>query len=110
MYDFNEKTDEGFMAVFDGHSGQGASQWARDNFARLLAEEINASEASAMNEENYDQIFERVFAKVDEELAREGINSGSTVACALLCWEKSLDSCQRVLYTANAGDSKVILR
>jgi serine/threonine protein phosphatase PrpC len=92
--------NQGFFALFDGHGGSQAVDFCK---ARLHDElRISLQEAP----EDVPRAMTRCFQRIDEKMraARTG-TSGTTATVALLRKERY----QKVLYTANVGDSKGVL-
>ncbi|XP_065915253.1 protein phosphatase 1D-like [Dysidea avara] len=98
-----------FLALFDGHAGVEAAEYARDNLCQTLKEneDIYSSDPVKVS-----RAMETAFMKIHEDMwsARDtwkqtvkGIPSyaGTTVACALFKADR--------VHIANVGDSKIIL-
>lgn len=88
-----------FMAVFDGHHGAGAAQWAAERLARHLV-------ACACFPEDMEGALRAAFLATDEELrggalGEAGAEAGSTgLACVV--WGSQL-------WLANCGDCRAVL-
>ncbi len=119
IYNYSELVDCGYFAIFDGHAGKDASRWCGSNLHDLVQKQI-----SELSEgENLTLAFDRAFQNADEQLRDNLSQSGCTAALALLRWESTVPreaqpitkptekqhNRRRMLYTANVGDSRVIL-
>lgn len=118
---FASRLDWGYFAVFDGHAGSQASEWCGSHLHMMVEKEILADEARDVRE-----ILNDAFVDVDSQINTklEG-NSGCTAAVCVLRWEVperpvpqnnddnsshlSLSEHKRKLYTANVGDSRIVL-
>lgn len=89
---------QAFFAVYDGHSGVDASNYAATHLHCHLARNSNISEDPA-------QALKEAFEKTDEcfveKAKREGLRSGSTGVAVFISGES--------LYVAWLGDSQVVL-
>lgn len=126
---FASRLDWGYFAVFDGHAGSQASEWCGSHLHMMVEKQILADEARDVRE-----ILNDAFVDVDTQINTklEG-NSGCTAAVCVLRWEVpeepeepqepqepqadddagspqlSLSQHKRKLYTANVGDSRIVL-
>ncbi|AOA64541.1 Type 2C protein phosphatase (PP2C) [Komagataella phaffii CBS 7435] len=126
---FAERLDWGYFGVFDGHAGKQAAKWCGANFHSVL-------EKIVINNDTMDLrcSLNNAFLQADS-LIRDKISghSGSTAAVAVLRWEEEVDEDddkksaddvdvhhplfdfvptsrhKRMLYTANVGDSRLVL-
>ncbi|WEJ95061.1 mgpp2cl-1, protein phosphatase 2C-like protein 1 [Yamadazyma tenuis] len=129
---FAERLDWGYFAVFDGHAGKQTARWCGNNLHTLLEQEIISNEESVISTEvdMKDNLY-KSFMKADELISKENAgNSGSTAAVVVLLWENRGDAIpadttdtnntkgsysvdfsnqHRMLYTANVGDSRIVL-
>ena len=56
------------------------------------------------------EVFQSTFSEADSKLVRSnGITSGCTAGCAFFRNESRNGNIQRVLYTANVGDTRIVL-
>ncbi|KAG7883400.1 hypothetical protein KL938_002637 [Ogataea parapolymorpha] len=123
---FAERLDWGYFAVFDGHAGKNAARWCGSNLHNILVEKI-------MDDDNVDlrENLNNSFLEADVQMEREiQGSSGCTAAVAVLRWEEEIDDSEsedeidpkttpfdfvptkkhkRMLYTANVGDSRIVL-
>ncbi|CAB4253171.1 similar to Saccharomyces cerevisiae YDL006W PTC1 Type 2C protein phosphatase (PP2C) [Maudiozyma barnettii] len=113
---FASRLDWGYFAIFDGHAGIQASEWCGSHLHTMIEKEILEDETKDIRE-----ILNDSFVQIDKQINTklEG-NSGCTAAVCVLRWElpdeneleskvMSLDQHKRKLYTANVGDSRIVL-
>lgn len=111
---FASRLDWGYFAVFDGHAGSQASKWCGSHLHTIV-------EQLLLEDENADvrEILNRSFVLSDEEInSKLPGNSGCTAAVCILRWELPSDKVNQIsdltqhkrkLYTANVGDSRIVL-
>ena len=92
---FRGQDNEDLFCVFDGHGGQKPAIHAAKNISALLC---TALEEGLSPEE----CLVRAFQQLDEQMKPFAVQSGTT---AVVCWIRG-----DVLYTANVGDSRAVLR
>lgn len=95
-----------YFAVFDGHGGSRASQYAAEHLHLVLAKKFPTGES-----ENLDRLIKKclldTFRQTDEDFLRKASSQkpvwkdGSTATCLL-----AVDD---VVYVANLGDSRAVL-
>lgn len=131
---FASRLDWGYFAIFDGHAGSQASEWCGSHLHTMIEKDILEDESKDIRE-----ILNDSFVQIDKQINSklEG-NSGCTAAVCVLRWElpdtnsahnnnsnshKSTDNKKdineefpialnqhkRKLYTANVGDSRIVL-
>jgi protein phosphatase PTC1 len=110
FYNFNKAIGQGWFGIFDGHAGKTAAEWCgsnlHENFIKILGENPDLP---------IPEILHKSFLFTDVQLGeKKGLFSGCTVAVAFLRSEQREDesgtkSSKRVLYTANAGDARIVL-
>lgn len=124
---FAERLDWGYFAVFDGHAGKQTARWCGSNLHSIIEKNILKNDSVDLRVNLNNSFVE------SDELIREDCkgSSGSTAAVAILRWEESdlspkhthtmLDPLstpfdfiptqnhKRMLYTANVGDSRLVL-
>ncbi|KAL1297722.1 hypothetical protein AAFC00_006266 [Neodothiora populina] len=128
------ETDNGYFAIFDGHAGTFAADWCGKKVHVLLEDIIRKHPNTPIPE-----LLDMTFTTVDQQLEKLPLkNSGCTAVTAVLRWEdripnphsatgstaiapaaaaavkaaseSSLSTTrQRVLYTANVGDARIVL-
>lgn len=111
---FVSRLDWGYFAIFDGHAGNQASKWCGSNLHSIIEKKI-------LEDENKDvrDVLNDSFVYADKHINSqlEG-NSGCTAAVGILRWEvpdnlpsELIDLYQhkRMLYTANVGDTRIVL-
>ena len=111
---FASRLDLGYFAVFDGHAGIQASKWCGKHLHTIIEQNILADETRDVRD-----VLNDSFLAIDEEINTKLVgNSGCTAAVCVLRWElpdsvsdDSMDLAQhqRKLYTANVGDSRIVL-
>ncbi|CAD5189276.1 unnamed protein product [Musa acuminata subsp. malaccensis] len=95
-------TDESvisFYGVFDGHGGQGAAHFVRDNLPRVIVEDADFPL-------ELEKVVTRSFKQTDTQFARtcdleSSLSSGTTALTAMIFG--------RSLLVANAGDCRAVL-
>lgn len=109
MHDFGGVQGQTYMAVFDGHAGKFAAEWCRDHLHEYVAAEMAARPDAAIPE-----VFNAAFLEADDELTRAAqsntTRSGCTAVVALVRDESAGEATQRMLYVANVGDARAVLR
>lgn len=128
------ESDNGYFAIFDGHAGTYAADWCGKKLHLVLEDTIRKHPNTPIPE-----LLDMTFTSCDGQLEKLPVrNSGCTAVCAVLRWEErpvpnnagSLDAAkgkgvvndenskpspnlgtekQRVLYTANVGDARIVL-
>ncbi|XBW37900.1 hypothetical protein QEN19_003480 [Hanseniaspora menglaensis] len=102
-----------FFTVFDGHGGDFVARFSGSNVGRILAVVVSEKYNEFLKEDRDVKDFPlsecliEAFLKTDEELLEDKLSkldhSGCTATSLLL------DSLNKVLYCANAGDSRTVL-
>lgn len=129
---FAERLDWGYFGVFDGHAGKETARWAGAHLHELIYKSIQREDHMDMRE-----TLNEAFVEADKQLTvmNGAGQSGSTAAVAVIRWEVEGEAHgeadapersdvqpsgthfdfvptlkhKRMLYTANAGDSKIVL-
>lgn len=111
---FASRLDWGYFAVFDGHAGSQASKWCGSNLHTVLEQKLLEEETRDVRE-----VLNESFVSADRQInTKLSGNSGCTAAVCILRWEvpddvdnQTADFSQhtRKLYTANVGDSRIVL-
>ncbi|KAA8907507.1 hypothetical protein TRICI_004983 [Trichomonascus ciferrii] len=99
IYNFGQRGDAGYFAVFDGHAGRAAADWCASKLHTLVEDALQSSEtpAHALND---------AFQTADERMVKADVqNSGCTAAVALIQWVEGT----RRLYCGNVGDTRIVL-
>lgn len=111
---FASRLDWGYFAIFDGHAGNQASKWCGSNLHSIIEKKILEDESKDVRDVLNDSF---VYADKHINSQLEG-NSGCTAAVGILRWEvpdnlpsELIDLYQhkRMLYTANVGDTRIVL-
>lgn len=90
-------------AVFDGHRGDGASQFCADSLPTVLTEVMAESSATHV----IAQHLEETFVRLDVRFIRS--NPGSIAGCSALAVAVACDGGRRQLIVAGAGDCRAVL-
>lgn len=111
---FASRLDWGYFAVFDGHAGSQASKWCGSHLHTVVEQKLLEDETRDVRE-----VLNDSFVSVDRQInTKLSGNSGCTAAVCILRWElpddvdnQTSDFSQhtRKLYTANVGDSRIVL-
>ncbi|KAG0644079.1 phosphatase 2C-like domain-containing protein [Tuber brumale] len=127
-----DDSDNGYFAIFDGHAGTYAADWCGKKLHLVLEETIRKNPNTPIPE-----LLDITFTNCDGQLEKLPVkNSGCTAVCAVLRWEErrlpgaladapkengsgnsenakpittQQTEKQRVLYTANVGDARIVL-
>lgn len=114
---FASRLDWGYFAVFDGHAGTEASKWCGSYLHTIVEQLLLEDETRDVRD-----VLNSSFISIDREINTnlKG-NSGCTAAVCVLRWELpdgvniheqhdiDLRHHRRKLYTANVGDSRIVL-
>eukprot|EP01018_Ginkgo_biloba_P003850 Gb_36566 [translate_table: standard] len=89
----------GFYGVFDGHGGEHAARFVRDNLPRLIIDDVDFPS-------EVEKVVRRAFLQTDNAFAEAcsydtGLSSGTTALVAMIIG--------RYLLVANAGDCRAVL-
>lgn len=111
---FASRLDWGYFAIFDGHAGIQASKWCGSNLHTIVEKKLLDDETRDVRD-----VLNDSFITIDQQInANLQGNSGCTAAVCVLRWELpdnvteeavELDKHKRKLYTANVGDSRIVL-
>lgn len=85
-----------FYGIFDGHGGDDCSTYVANNLYKIIAEKLIAN---GMN--NVLNIVQESINDINNYAIEKWANQGTTVAIAMIINDK--------LYTANVGDSRILL-
>lgn len=100
--EFAGRRDSAYFAIYDGHGGREAVEPVQRRLHELFAEELERANSSPR------ESFERAYSRMDSELeSRRCLYVGSTAITCLVCRDAATG--RRMLYTANAGDSRALL-
>ncbi|KAJ3212709.1 Protein phosphatase 2C 1 [Clydaea vesicula] len=105
FYNFGNVLGSGWFAIFDGHAGKSTAEhcglYLHENFQKNLKESPDIPIPELLN---------KTFIQTDKQLSeKKGLFSGATAIVAYIRNEIKNDKKSRVLYTANAGDSRAVL-
>lgn len=111
---FASRLDWGYFGVFDGHAGNQASKWCGSHLHTVLEKKLLGDESEDVRE-----VLNDSFIYADQHVNSDlGGNSGCTAAVGILRWEVpdsvpseqiELEQHKRMLYTANVGDTRIVL-
>lgn len=112
---FASRLDWGYFAIFDGHAGVQASKWCGSHLHTIIEQKIMEDETRDVRD-----VLNDSFVTIDEQINSDlQGNSGCTAAVCILRWEvpdnlssenvSNLQQYKRRLYTANVGDSRIVL-
>lgn len=112
---FASRLDWGYFAIFDGHAGIEASKWCGSHLHSIVERKIMEDETRDVRD-----VLNDSFVTIDKQINSDlQGNSGCTAAVCVLRWElpdnlskdeaTSLQQYKRRLYTANVGDSRIVL-
>jgi len=95
--------DASFLAVYDGHGGREAADYAAETLHKNLMTELQFG-----TPECCEQALDRAFLTTDNQMKLKVPQSCGTTAVAALITKKT-ENGPRVLYVANCGDARAIL-
>ncbi|EHK46802.1 hypothetical protein TRIATDRAFT_128623 [Trichoderma atroviride IMI 206040] len=98
------ESDNGYFAIFDGHAGSFAADWCGKKLHIVLEEMIRKHPSMPIPE-----LLDMTFTSVDSQLEKLQYQSKRISGCTAAVALKGLSSRQRVLYTANVGDARIVL-
>jgi protein phosphatase PTC1 len=99
VYNFGQRDDAGYFAIFDGHAGRAAADWCASKLHTLVESALQTSETPA-------HALNAAFQEADERMVKADVqNSGCTAAVALIQWQQDT----RKLYCGNVGDTRIVL-
>jgi len=104
---------KGFFAVYDGHSGDAASQYLLENlednvFAELEKEKSKLGDGeTSLSNEAVERALKESFKYTDSQFLMEYVEDGST-CCVVYCSSDEKRG-TRTIHCANTGDSRAIL-
>merc|ERR1711920_264705 len=94
--------DQGFFAIYDGHGGKQTVDFLTCGLHLNLAYHLKTNPKDC----SIPEAFEKVYEHTDAQIRRQQIlQSGATAVTVLLRTEKE----KRVIYCANAGDTRAVL-
>eukprot|EP00595_Chromulina_sp_UTEXLB2642_P003537 CAMPEP_0196765438 /NCGR_PEP_ID=MMETSP1095-20130614/8835_1 /TAXON_ID=96789 ORGANISM="Chromulina nebulosa, Strain UTEXLB2642" /NCGR_SAMPLE_ID=MMETSP1095 /ASSEMBLY_ACC=CAM_ASM_000446 /LENGTH=260 /DNA_ID=CAMNT_0042123469 /DNA_START=77 /DNA_END=859 /DNA_ORIENTATION=- len=102
-----ESSNYSYFGVYDGHGGRQIVEFLEETLENNILNELKQDDDASIPER-----LTRAFLITDMESKQKKINSsGATAVCGLLKTEFNSERIvtSRVLYTANAGDSRAVL-
>lgn len=100
IYNYLDKVDSGYFAVFDGHAGPAVADWCSKKMHGIV-------ESCMETEETPVHALNAAFLEADNRIKADIRNSGSTAAVAITRWEEN--NSVHKLYCANVGDTRIVL-
>jgi len=97
---FGKQPHQGYFAVYDGHGGRQAVEFIHNTLHINVEEEVMKQSGKVVH------ALERSFLRTDEQLKQKGILFPGTCATVALIQQNAEG---KMLYTANVGDTRVIL-
>jgi serine/threonine protein phosphatase PrpC len=100
----------GFFAVYDGHGGKEAAHFCSQELHKILQKELEKRECVdfSTNIDNVLKSLQQAYLLTDESMQKVvPVHHGCTAVTCLV--SGSLQDNSRVLFVANAGDSKAVL-
>eukprot|EP01089_Gocevia_fonbrunei_P004862 TRINITY_DN1493_c0_g1_i1.p1 TRINITY_DN1493_c0_g1~~TRINITY_DN1493_c0_g1_i1.p1 ORF type:complete len:266 (+),score=71.21 TRINITY_DN1493_c0_g1_i1:348-1145(+) len=97
---FRTTSDEGFFAVYDGHGGEKAAQYAAKRHPEILEEQLKGCEG--LDEDDVIDAIRTSFVDCSKEMTPSNIKrSGTTAVTTVVLGNK--------LYVADVGDSRAVM-
>jgi len=97
---FGDVQSRGYFAVYDGHGGRGAVDFAAINVHKNLLTELNNSSPP-------EAALKAAYLTTDKQIGEGKVGAGTTAVSALL--DINRDTNERCLYIANVGDARAVL-
>ena len=107
--------ENGYFGVFDGHAGTMAAKWCAINLHKLLAENISKYSSLLQTSAIIDATFQQADRMLCNTPSLDKSGCTAAIACLLTTCSYSFEHSLRIpqkstyLYTANLGDSRVVL-
>ncbi|EGR30121.1 protein phosphatase 2c, putative [Ichthyophthirius multifiliis] len=97
-------SNEFIFGILDGHNGQQITQYVVENLPQILTEKLIKNPNKDISEILI-KVFEEMSQLIYENIPEQAQETGTTCTVCVLRNENN----QKVLYSANLGDSKAIL-
>jgi protein phosphatase PTC1 len=97
---FGKQSHQGYFAVYDGHGGRQAVEFIHNTLHTNVDEEVTQQSGKVVH------ALERAFIRTDEQMRQKGIMFPGTCSAVGLVQQNSEG---KFLYTANVGDTRIIL-
>lgn len=94
------KPQLGYFAIFDGHGGKAASEWASKNLHTIIAEELASKGTSEIDA----ALMEHCFTEADQKMIASGVEYPGCTATVCI-----VDKANSAIHIANVGDSHAYL-
>ena len=85
-----------FYGIFDGHGGSECSTYVANNLYKMIADKLLDNDMNDVLD-----IIQESIDEINEYAIKKWMNQGTTIAVAIIINDK--------LYTANVGDSRILL-
>lgn len=106
--DYMGRSGDAYFGLFDGHGGSLSAKWCAQRFHQLLSRAINKQEPKWQTCAVLASTFEMADKMLGKMIGYDG--SGTTAAIVYLKSVKpNSHHPQRLLYTANVGDTRIVL-
>ena len=96
--------NKALLMLYDGHSGIEVAKESIDKFPEIFKASLFNKNEDTEEQNTVEEAFKEAFDKLDSEFIKYE-DVGSTAIIAYVCIENG----KKVIYTANAGDSRAIL-
>jgi serine/threonine protein phosphatase PrpC len=107
---FNMNSDSGLFTLYDGHGGDEVALLAKQRVPEIFANLMNNSNKTKSDTNYIENLLTQTFNKVDDEIKMKDLeNMGCTASVVYITKEKDIVGPRRVVYSANVGDSRVVL-
>lgn len=107
---FNMNTDSGFFTLYDGHGGDHVALLAKERVPEIFSNLMNISNQGKSDPNYIENLLTQTFHKIDDEIKMKELeNMGCTASVVYITKEKDIMGPRKVLYSANVGDSRVVL-
>jgi len=104
----NGDPNQAFFAVYDGHGGKTAALFCQAHLHKYFSEELSQHTPAELDSDaTISEILRRTYAKTDDAMSPTIPSAGACAVTAFLRIKS--DGKTKVLYVANAGDSRAVL-
>lgn len=90
------KPQLGYFAIFDGHGGKSASEWASKNLHTVISDAIASKDSNEINSE----LMKHCFIDADQKMISSGVEYPGCTATICI-----VDKANSAIHVANVGDS-----
>lgn len=103
--DYMGRVGDGYFGLFDGHGGSLSAKWCAQRFHQLLSRAIEKQEPKWQT----CAVLASTFETADKMLGKMVGYDGSGTTAAIVYLKTARPTSQRLLYTANVGDTRIVL-